>query len=130
VGRDPNVYEPPPEERRPEPRLALSIGQMAARRWAVRAVCDRCGVILWCDLRVLAATVGPDSFFWGRRGRCRAMSGLSRCVGQVRFEARPVLSEAWWSLDEGLMTARHLWKIRRTRGRPLNPARPHAVTPP
>lgn len=97
----------------PSPRLALTIGEMAGRGWAIRAVCDRCCTYMWTDVRTPIAMSGPDTFFWGRPGRCKVMHGVSRCPGQIRFEAKTPLSQAWRTLDDNLTTARHLFRLRR-----------------
>lgn len=112
MGSDPNTYPQSPPERKIDPVIALTLGEMVARHWSIRAVCENCQSIMWCDPRHLVASVGADTFFWGRRGRCRMMTGLNRCSGKVSFQAKPVRAEAWYSLDEPMMKARHLWKVR------------------
>lgn len=112
MGADPNVYSALPPEREPSPRLALTIGEMVARKWQVRAVCDRCAIYVWVDPKPLVAMIGPHAFFWGRRGSCKVMMGLNRCSGRTRFEAKTIKGEAWRSLDDNLATARHLFQLR------------------
>ncbi len=113
MGADPNVYSAPPPEREPSPRLALTIGDMVARKWELRAVCDRCATYMWIDPAPLIAVLGPHAFFWGRRGSCRVMMGPRRCCGRTRFEVKTVKGEAWCSLDDNLTTARHLFQLRK-----------------
>lgn len=113
MGSDPNVYVAPPPEREPSPRLALTIGEMVGRRWQIRAVCERCATYLWIDPATVIALSGPHTFFWGRRGACRVMYGINRCSGRTRFEAKPMMADAWRSLDENLTTARHLFQLRK-----------------
>lgn len=113
MGSDPNTYAAPPPERQPSPRLALTVSEMTARRWSIRAVCDRCCVYMWVEPKTVIAMVGPDAFFWGRRGTCKVMHGLDRCCGRTRFEARTMLGQAWYSLDDNLTTARHLFQLRK-----------------
>lgn len=115
MGLDTNTYTPPHPETRPSPGLALTLGEMHDRGWALRAVCTRCQTYLWVDYPPLLATIGPDTFFWGRRGQCRVMVGISRCHGRTRYEVRPARAGAWASLDDNLTTARHLLKVRQAK---------------
>ena len=110
---DPNVYAALPPEREPSPRLALTIGEMIGRRWEVRSVCLRCATYMWVDPTPLIALTGPHALFWGRRGTCKVMYSLSRCCGRTRFVAKTIKGETWYSLDDNLTTARHLFQLRK-----------------
>lgn len=113
MGQDLTYYPPPPPEREPSPKLALTIGEMIDRKWMIRARCLRCDVAMWCDPADLARKIGADAFFWGRSGRCRVYGPLDRCRGQVRFEAKTMMGEIWHPLhSDVMMRARHLWKVR------------------
>lgn len=113
MGDDSNAYSALPPEREPAPRLALTLGEMAGRGWSIRAVCDRCSTYMWVDASTILATSGPNVFFWGRRGACKVMYGISRCTGRTRFEAKTQKGGAWYPLDENLKTARHLFQLRK-----------------
>ena len=113
MGSDPNSYAELPSEREPTPKIALTIGEMVGRKWEVRAVCDRCCTYLWMDAKTIIAMSGTDAFFWGRQGTCKVMYGPRRCTGKTRFEAKTPRSDCWYSLNEHVQTARHLFKIRR-----------------
>lgn len=117
MGDDPTRYPLIPPERSPDPRLALTLGEMISRRWQLRAACSSCGVIVWCDPAQLSAAAGDDCFFWGRRGRRRVFVGLDRCRGQVTFQAKPLRSDTWTPLGgDQLQRARHLWRTRKRKG--------------
>lgn len=72
MGADPNVYSALPPERKPSPRLALTIGEMVARKWEVRAVCDRCAIYMWVDPKPLVTMIGPHAFSGGVEGPTRS----------------------------------------------------------
>lgn len=106
------VWNPPPE-RWPDPKVALTIGDMNRRGWSIRATCDRCGTVLWCDTSQMVTMMGTEAFMWGRRGKCRVMIGPGRCHGRTSFEAKTPRSEGWYSLNGDLVNrAKHLLIVR------------------
>lgn len=84
----------------PTPAAALTIGEMNAQGWTLRAVCRRCRTALLVDTAAMARLLGPDALFWGRHPRCRVWSwgDRERCEGRVTFEARSVPGGSWRAL--------------------------------
>lgn len=83
--KHPDTANPPPE-----PYMGLTLGDIRARGWAMRAVCGRCGTRLEVDVGVLIRLLGPQADLWGRHPRCRAFPWdlEYRCTGRVTFEVR------------------------------------------
>lgn len=65
-------------------RLAETVSEMREQGWDVIARCDRCGVLLRVDLRVVIRTRGPAFSLWNQSTRCRVVG----CTGWVRFLGR------------------------------------------
>jgi len=83
--RHPDQAHPPPQ-----PWQGLTLGQIKARGWSMRAVCGRCDTRLEVDVAVLIRLMGSDADLWGRHPRCRAYPWdlPDRCKGRVTFELR------------------------------------------
>lgn len=78
----------------PTPADALTLGQMERAGWELVARCNRCGVVLSVDVKVLIRLHGEDAVWWGRRPRCRVLA----CSGRVEFGARAWRMGSWESL--------------------------------
>lgn len=84
--RDPDSLAPPPH-----PLVALTLGEMAARRWLILADCPACRARTHVDLSALRRLLGDDYVLWGRRTRCKAWVRWEvdrRCPGSVVFLAQ------------------------------------------
>lgn len=105
----------------PDPMMALTAGEMLARKWQVRAVCTACRIALWVELDHVVRIAGADTLMWGARGRCRVWKwgDHSRCNGVVVFDARSITGGSWRKLaltDQ----VRQLWWARQNPG--IDPA--------
>jgi hypothetical protein len=61
-----------------------TVEEMAARRWAVRAVCHTCRLVLDVDLYLVGSVTGPQTSLWDRDAKCRRHG----CKGRMVFEAK------------------------------------------
>ena len=68
-------------ERRPG---AESVEAMIQRRWAVRAFCQTCRLVMDVDLFRVASEKGPQLCLWDRNVACRR----SGCRGRMVLEAK------------------------------------------
>ncbi|WP_029415010.1 hypothetical protein [Brevundimonas bacteroides] len=84
----------------PMPARAVTLAEMRAAGWMLRATCSRCRVQLHVDLAPMIALLGPDYVLWGRHPRCRvwAWGDDERCWGRILFEARSVRGGSWRAL--------------------------------
>lgn len=84
----------------PRPAAALTVGEIRAAGWQVRAVCATCRIGLWIDLDQLGRAVGDDAVLWGKTGRCRVWrwGDHERCPGRVTFQARSIGGGTWVTL--------------------------------
>lgn len=84
----------------PSPVAALTVGEIRAAGWHVRALCATCRIGLWIDLDQLGRAVGDDAVLWGKTGRCRVWrwGDHERCPGRVTFQARSIGGGAWVAL--------------------------------
>lgn len=90
--RNPDTVRSPPS-----PGQAVTLSEIRARSWTVRATCVRCKVSLHVDLAPMLALQGPDFILWGKSPRCRvwAYGDDERCPGRVMFEVRSVRGGSW-----------------------------------
>jgi len=65
-------------------RRCETVTQMTEQGWDVLSSCDKCGLQMLVDLRMIAKVRGPTFSLWSRRSRCRRIG----CGGVVRFKAR------------------------------------------
>ena len=104
----------------PNPLMALTAGEMHARKWQVRAICTACRTILWVELAHVVRAAGPDTLMWGARGRCRVWTwgDTEKCGGLVVFDVRSITGGSWRKLE---MTdeVRRLWWARQHPGEDL-----------
>lgn len=70
----------------PSPMIALTLGEMRAAGWTVRAVCQKCRVSLRVSLDQMIREMGPSEIIWGRRPPCR----VDGCEGRVVFSVQAV----------------------------------------
>lgn len=98
--KHPDFYNMPPDVLR-----GLTVGEMGARGWLVRARCQRCATVLTVRLDHVARLIGPQTILWGAEAPCRAWihDGHRRCNGRVRFEAAAVDGGSWVELKGGQM---------------------------
>lgn len=84
----------------PSPVAALTVGEIRAVGWQVRAICASCRIALWIDLDQLGRLAGDDAILWGRSGRCRVWrwGDQERCTGRVTFQARSIGGGTWVAL--------------------------------
>lgn len=80
----------------PSAEAALTLAEMKAAGWTVRAVCLRCGVRLRVDLDRLVRQLGGNEILWGRRSPCK----VEGCDGQVVFSARAVRGGSWVAMGK------------------------------
>lgn len=90
--RNPDTIRQPPM-----PAMAVTLAEIRAAGWTVRATCTRCRVSLHVDLGQMLALSGPDLVLWGKHPRCRvwAYGDDERCPGKIVFEARAVRGGSW-----------------------------------
>lgn len=81
----------------PMPGQAVTLAEIRAEGWTVRATCTRCRVGLHVDLASMLALLGPDFILWGKSPRCRvwAYGDDERCPGRVLFEVRAIKGGSW-----------------------------------
>ena len=90
--RNPDTIRHPPM-----PAMAVTLAEIRAAGWTVRATCSRCRVSLHVELAQMLALAGPDLVLWGKHPRCRvwAYGDDERCTGRITFEARAVRGGSW-----------------------------------
>ena len=90
--KKPDVVRSPPM-----PAQALTLSEIRASGWTVRATCTTCKVSLHVDLGQMIALLGADFVLWGRHPRCKVWTwgDDERCSGSVLFEVRSIRGGSW-----------------------------------
>jgi hypothetical protein len=83
---------------------------MARDRWDVISKCEKCGLMMQVDLKLIAFVSGPKVSLWNRKARCRRLL----CQGVVRFHARApgMATHEPLSIDERVRDDRPGWAER------------------
>ena len=81
----------------PMPSQAVTLAEMRASGWTVRATCTRCKIGLHTDLGQMIGLLGPDFVLWGRHPRCKVWTwgDNERCAGTILFEVRSIRGGSW-----------------------------------
>jgi len=76
---------------------AITVAEIRAIGWTVRATCGRCRISLHTDLNHMVAIAGPDMVLWGKHPRCKvwAYGDDERCTGRILFEVRSIKGGSW-----------------------------------
>jgi hypothetical protein len=61
-----------------------TVSQMLEHNWEVVGRCDRCGLVMLVDLRMVALVRGPKFSLWNRKTRCKRL----HCPGFMALMAR------------------------------------------
>ena len=61
-----------------------TVSQMHAQGWDVISCCDRCGLLMRVNLRLVARIKGPEFSLWNQKTRCRRIG----CLGWTSFQGR------------------------------------------
>lgn len=109
----------------PSPMTAITLAEIRAAGWKVRATCRRCGIGLHVDLGHMAALLGHGFILWGRHPRCRVWTygDDERCGGLILFEARAIQGGTWraMTMTEEVRTAIDLRSQMVAQARPSEP---------
>lgn len=81
------------------PELALTLSEIAARGWKMRACCGACGLIVRVSVDSLVRCYGPFTVWWGRRPPCPRMhDGDFACEGRMTYQAQGGPRASWVAL--------------------------------
>jgi hypothetical protein len=88
-----------------------TVADMAREGWEVISYCERCGLMMLVDLRLIALVSGPRVTLWNRKARCRRLL----CHGVVTFHAKaPGMSgHEPLTIDDRVRDDRPSWVERR-----------------
>jgi hypothetical protein len=78
------------------PQAALTLSEMAARRWRLRASCGKCGLVVRVSVDALVRCHGAYAEWWGRHPPCpRVHDGGFPCEGRLTYKAQGAHRAAW-----------------------------------
>jgi hypothetical protein len=78
------------------PAAALTLSEMAARRWKIRAGCSKCGLVVRVSLDALIRCHGAYAEWWGRHPPCpRVHDGGFPCEGRLTYKAQGGKRATW-----------------------------------
>lgn len=81
----------------PMPAQGVTLAEIRANGWTVRATCRTCRISLHTDLGQMIALLGEDFVLWGRHPKCKVWTwgDNERCSGTVLFEVRSIRGGSW-----------------------------------
>ncbi|MFC3070489.1 hypothetical protein [Phenylobacterium soli] len=92
-----------------------TVAEMARAGWEVISCCERCGLMMRVDLKLIAFVRGPNVSLWNRKARCRRLL----CHGVVTFHAKApgMPGHEPLTIDPRVRDDRPSWVERRLAGR-------------
>lgn len=97
-------YERPMSTKRPDvlrnppaPETCLTVGEMWAAGWQLKACCRKCGLSLRVNVSALVKAYGPEAVWWGRSQECPRFDS---CPGKLTYSARSISGGTWKSLEQ------------------------------
>lgn len=97
------------------PVAALTLADMAARRWKIRAGCPKCGLLVRVSLDALIRCHGAYAELWGRHPPCpRVHDGGFPCEGRLTYLAQGAHRARWAPLK--VRDDAELARVRAQRG--------------
>jgi hypothetical protein len=97
------------------PLYALTLADMAMRRWKIRAGCPKCRMVVRVSLDALIRCHGAYAELWNRHPPCpRVHDGGFPCDGRLTYMAQGARGARWVALT--VREEAELAKVRARRG--------------
>lgn len=78
------------------PMAALTLSEMAVRKWKLRARCPKCGLAVRVSVDALIRCHGAYAEWWGRHPPCPTVhDGGFFCEGKLTYYAQGAVRAAW-----------------------------------